>query len=125
MPNLPYYSSSATSASSPFGGISVTIPTSSGATFRALNWKPEKNTREIRRNDSNGDEADFQLRAEPSTQSGLTLQVPLASTTLPKLGDEFVVDTLTYVVTRVAPAKPEGEFWTVDIDYKSKALPAD
>lgn len=122
MPNLPYHSSTTEAASSPFGGISVTIAT---VAYRALNWNPQKSSREIRRNDSNGDEADFMLRAEPTRQSGLTLQLALASTAVPSMGAEFTVDTLTYVVTSVGQKKPEGEFWTVDIDYKAKVLPID
>lgn len=122
MPNLPYYSSSATAAASPFGGKTITI---NAVTYRALNWKPEKQTRKIRRNDANGDQAEFVLRGEPTTQSGLTLQLALSSTAVPSLGAEFTVDTLVYVVTKVGAAQPEGEFWFVDIDYESKALPAD
>lgn len=122
MPNLPYHSSSAVAASSPFGGVTLTI---NSVSYRALNWNPQKNTREIRRNDVNGDEADFMLRPEPTTQSGLTLQLALASTAVPTLGQEFTHDTLTYVITKVAPAKQEGEYWTVEIDYKSKVLPTD
>jgi hypothetical protein len=122
MPNLPYYSSSGVAASSPFGGITLTIAT---ITYRALNWKPEKNTRKIRRNDVNGDQADFILRAEPTTQSGLTLQMALATTAVPLLGAEFTVDTRIYVITKVGAAQPEGEYWSVDIDYESKVLPVD
>lgn len=122
MPNLPYYSSSGVAASAPFGGLTLTIDS---ITYRALNWKPEKNSRKIRRNDTSGDQADFTLRPEPTTQSGLTLQMALASTAVPSLGEEFTVDTLVYVITKVGAAKPEGEYWTVDIDYESKVLPAD
>ena len=122
MPNLPYHSSAAEGSSSPFGGKTLTIGSS---TYRALNWKPEKNTRKIRRNDTNGDQAEFQIRAEPTTQSGLTLQLALASTTVPSLGAEFTDNSLTYVITKVGEAHSEGEFWTVDIDYEGKALPTD
>lgn len=122
MPNLPYHSSSAVAASSPFGGVTLTI---AAVTYRALNWNPQKNTRKIRRNNTDGDQADFLLRPEPTTQSGLTLQLALASTALPTLGQEFTQDTLTYVITKVAPAKQEGEYWTVEIDYESKELPTD
>lgn len=122
MPNLPYYSSSGTAAASPFGGITLTI---NSVTYRALNWAPQKSTREIRRNDANGDEAEFQLRGEPTTQSGLMLQLALSSTAVPAMGQEFTVDSLVYVITRVSAKKPEGEFWTVEIDIKAKALPAD
>ncbi len=117
---IPYHSSSGVAASSPFGGITVTIDS---IAYRAVNWKPEKQTRKIRRNNGDGDQAEFQLRAEPTTQSGLTLQLALASTAVPEMGEEFTVDTVVYVVGKVGVAKPEGEFWTVDIDYESKVLP--
>lgn len=122
MPNLPYHSSSAVAAASPFGGVTLTI---NSITYRALNWNPQKNTREIRRNNTDGDQAEFMLRAEPTTQSGLTLQLALSSTAVPTLGQEFTQDTLVYVITKVSPTKQEGEFWTVDIDIKGKALPTD
>jgi len=123
MPNLPYNNSAAVASSTPFGGVTLTI---AAATYRALNWKPEKNTRKIRRNDTNGDQAEFMLRAEPTTQTGLTLQRALASTAVPKLAAEFTgPDSATYVITKVGEGKQEGEFWTVDIDYESKDLPTD
>jgi hypothetical protein len=122
MPNLPYHSSSAEAASSPFGGVTLTI---NAIAYRAMNWAPKRNSRKIRRNDGNGDQVEFQIRPEPTTQSGLTLQLALASTAVPSMGQEFTVDSLVYVITNVDPKKPEGEFWTVDIDYESKVLPTD
>ena len=122
MPNIPYHSSSATAASSPFGGTTVTI---ANVAYITENWKPEKNTRKIRRNATTGDQAEFMLRAEPTTQSGLTLQMALASTTVPLLASEFTVDNVVYVVTKSGAAKPADGFWFVDIDYEGKALPAD
>jgi hypothetical protein len=122
MPNIPYFSSSATAASVPFGGITITI---NAITYITENWKPEKNTREIRRNGTTGDRAEFSLRAEPTSQSGLTLQLALASTAVPSLGAEFTVDTLVYVVTKVSQSKGSDAFWFCDIDYVSKALPTD
>ena len=122
MPNIPYFSSSATAASIPFGGTTITI---NAITYITENWKPEKNTRKIRRNGTSGDQAEFMLRAEPTTQSGLTLQLALASTAVPSLGAEFTVDTLVYVVTKASASKPSEAFWFCDIDYESKVLPAD
>lgn len=118
MPNLPY-SSTATQA---FGGKVLTI---NSVSYVARNWKPEKSTREIRRNDENGDESVFMLRAEPTSQSGLTLQLATSSTATPAMGQEFTVDSLTYVITAVGKAEPQGEFHTVDISYKAKVLPTD
>jgi len=122
MPNIPYHSSSATAAASPFGGITLTI---NAITYITENWKPEKNTRKIRRNGTNGDQSEFMLRAEPSTQSGLTLQLALSSTAVPSLGAEFTVDTLVYVITKVGASKGSDAFWFTDIDYESKVLPTD
>jgi hypothetical protein len=118
MPNLPYSST----ATLPFGGKVVTI---NSVAYIARNWKPEKKTREIRRNDENGDENGFMLRAEPTSQSGLTLQLATSATAIPTMGMEFTVDTLVYVLTAVGKAEPQGEFWTVDVDYKAKVLPTD
>lgn len=119
MPNLPYSST----PTLPFGGKTVTI---TGVTYVARNWNPQKSTRKISRPDENGDEAAFMLRAEPTTQSGLELQVPLSNTTLPLLGAEFTgPDSANYVTTAVSPSYPQGEFWMVSIDYQSKALPTD
>lgn len=118
MPNLPYSST----ASLPFGGRTITI---NAVAYIARNWKPEKKTREIRRNDENGDENAFMLRPEPTSQSGLTLQLATASTAVPAMGQEFTVDALDYVVTAAGKAEAQGEFHTVDIDYKAKVLPTD
>jgi hypothetical protein len=118
MPNLPYSST----ANLPFGGKVVTI---NSVAYIARNWKPEKKTREIRRNDETGDENAFMLRVEPTSQSGLTLQLATSSTATPAMGQEFTVDTLTYVVTEVGKAESQGEFHTVDISYKAKVLPTD
>jgi len=122
MPNLPYHSSSATAASSPFGGITVTI---AAVDYRAMNWNPQKETREIPRNDVNGDEAEFMLRAMPTRQSGLRLQSALASTAVPTLGTEFTVTALVYVITKVGQPKEEGDWWAIELDYRSKILPTD
>lgn len=119
MPNLPFSST----PTLPFGGKTVTITT---VTYVARNWNPQKRARKIARNDENGDEAAFQLRADPTSQSGLTLQVPLSNTTLPLLGAEFTgPDSANYVITGVSPSYPQGEFWLVNIDYVSKTLPTD
>lgn len=123
MPNLPYNNTAAVAASTPFGGVSITIGAN---TYRALNWKPKKNSRKIRRNDTNGDQAEFMIRAEPTTQSGLNLQRALASTGVPAMGAEFTgPDGLTYLVTGTEEGKQEGEYWMIDIDYESKSLPTD
>lgn len=122
MPNLPYHSSSDTGASSPFGGISITI---GAVVFRAMNWNPKKETREIPRNTTSGDEAEFMLRAMPTRQSGLRLQCPLASTVAPLLAAEFTQDSLVYVITAVGQPKEEGDWWIIEIDIRAKLLPTD
>lgn len=118
MPNLPYSST----ASLPFGGKTITI---NSVAYIARNWKPEKKTRKLRRDDEDGDQQAFMLRAEPTSQSGLTLQLATSSTATPSMGQEFTVDTIDYVVTEVGKAENQGEFHTVDISYESKALPTD
>lgn len=118
MPNLPYSST----PTLPFGGKTITITT---VTYVARNWNPSRTSRKIRRDDENGDQAAFQLRAEPTSQSGLVLQVPLSNTVLPLMGAGFTVDSVNYVVTGVSPSYPQGEFWLVNIDYESTALPGD
>jgi hypothetical protein len=115
---LPYSSS----AGLPFGGITPTI---NGTTFVARNWAPARSSRKIRRDDENGDQAAFQLRVEPTSQSGLVLQVPLANSALPLMGNTFTVSNVNYVVTAVSPQYSQGEFWLVNIDYDSVALPSD
>lgn len=124
MPNLPYSSQ----ANQAFGGKVVTI---NATTFVARNWKPEYRTRKIRRDDENGDQAAFMLRAEPVGQTGLTLQMANANVARPYLGNTFADPddaNVSYVVTSVGPSKPQGEFHTVDIDYErvtSNGLPTD
>lgn len=118
MPNLPYSSV----ASLPFGGKTVTI---NAVAYVARNWKPEKKTRKLRRDDTNGDQEAFMLRAEPTSQSGLTLQLATGTTAVPAMGQEFTVDALVYVVTDAGKSEPQGEFHIVDISYESKVLPTD
>lgn len=122
MPNLPYISNTAVAASTPFGGVTLTI---NSVSYRALNWAPEKSTREIPRRNADGDEAEFMLRAEPTRQSGLTLQLAYANIALPTMGQNFAQDNANYVITGVGQKKPEGDWWTVDISYRAIALPTD
>lgn len=103
-------------AAAPFGGREAVI---NGIVWVLRNWKPELNTRKIRRNNTKGDEAQKMIRGEPTTQSGLILQVPLAVTAQPKPCGTFQVDGEMYVITKSAKAEEEGEFWVVEIDYES------
>jgi len=119
MANLPYSSV----ASLPFGGKVLTI---NAVSYIARNWKPEKKSRKIRKDDENGDQSAFMLRAEPTSQSGLQLQLATGTTAIPTMGTEFTgPDSLTYVILDVSPSYPQGEFWMVDISYEGKALPTD
>ncbi|HSV73460.1 MAG TPA: hypothetical protein VLH79_06850 [Chthonomonadales bacterium] len=106
-------------ARAPFGGVTLYID---GVAYRALNYKPDTASRAIRRNDSNGDQAEIMRRAEPRSQSGLTLQIATKSTALPPLFAEFTdpIDGATVmVVDKVSPSRPEGEFWVCDIDISA------
>lgn len=125
MPNLPY-SSSGTQA---FGGVVLTIST---VTYVARNWAPKKATREIIRADENGDQAAFMLRAEPTSQSGLTLQMANSNVAIPALGTVFagpspsnIAANVNYVVTGCEPSRPQGDFHVCSIDYKAVDLPTD
>lgn len=103
----------------PFGGFTLIIGETA---YRATNFKPEATTRKIRRNDSLGDQAEVMRRAEPKSQSGLTLQLATALTPAPTLFEEFTdpSDGFTvFVVTKVGVSYPEGEFWFCDIDIES------
>lgn len=109
--SLPYLSN----ANLPFSSTLLNI---NGVNYRALSWNPKKNSRKIRRDDINGDQAEFEIRKEPATWSG-TLQKPLTTTAVPTQGLTFVDPddaNTTFVITSVTPVKPLGEFHTIDID---------
>lgn len=118
MPNLPYSST----ASLPFGSRVLTI---NAITYVAQSWNPQKSTREINREDENGDENAFMLRAAVTRQSGIVLQLATSSTAVPTMGQEFTVDSLTYVITAVGKVETQGAFHTVSIDVRAKVLPTD
>lgn len=103
----------------PFGGFTLII---GGVAYRSPNFKPEATSRKIRRNDTNGDQAEVMRRAEPRAQSGLTLQLATALTPPPSQFDDFTdpSDGFTqFVITKVGVSYPEGEFWFCDIDIES------
>ena len=108
---LPYTTSDA------FGSPTLSI---GSVSYRSNGLTLPKPTREIRRDDTNGDRAEFQVRAEPISGS-VTLQLATSATTLPVGGATFTAPfgstTVTLVVTDVSPARPQGDFWTVDISY--------
>lgn len=125
MPNLPYSSVS----NQAFGGVVLTI---NSVPYVGRNWSPQKNTRKIRRDDENGDQAAFMLRAEPTSQSGLTLQLANANVAIPALGTVFsgpsasnIAANVNYVITRAEHSKPQGEFHLASVDYESVDLPTD
>ena len=108
---MPVY---ANTANHPYGGRTITIGSQA---YVALNWAPNRNTREIRRNDIAGNRSDFRLEEEPVNAS-VTLQVPNGSPgTVPTMGVTFVVDSRTYVVSAVTKNEPEGDYHTVDVSY--------
>jgi len=90
-------------------------------------------TRQIQRRDQNGDESDFMIRAEPSTNIPAKLQLATSVTTLPSLGITFLAPGqsgaggansagVACVVTDVTPKYPQGGIWYVDIKYRALSL---
>lgn len=111
------YSNIAGGASAaPYGGRTIYI---GGYAYRAMNWEPKAETREVGRPDENGDDAEFMLRKGPHRQSGLTLQLATRNTPVPPEFTEFDVDGVRYVCFAPTSARPEGDFWTCQIDYRS------
>jgi hypothetical protein len=108
-------------ARAPFGGRTIYIKT---VPYRAMNWQPKSDTREVARPDANGDDAEFMLRKGPRRQSGLTLQLASRETPIPPEFEEFTVDGARYVVIATTEARPEGDFWTCEIDYRSVSTQA-
>ncbi len=113
---VPYSST----ANLPFGSRSLTI---NSVAYIAENWAPQKAARKISRPDANGDEAAFMLRADPTSQSGLRLQLATTSTATPALGEEFTVDNVVYVISGVSKSESVGAYHSCDVSYQSKVLP--
>lgn len=109
-------------AAAPFGGRTIYID---GHAYRAMNWEPKSETREVGRPDENGDDAEFMLRKGPLRQTGLTLQLATRLTPTPREFTEFDVDGVRFVCFSPTEARPEGEFWTCQIDYRSVTPIAD
>lgn len=106
-------------AKAPFGGVTLILR--NGA-FRALNYKPVGGSRRIDRLDTNGDKAENMRRAEPKSQSGITLQIPKKDTNRPELFEEFIcpVDGQTVmVIDSIGEGREEGAFWMLDIDVSA------
>lgn len=87
---------------------------------------PERKTREIRRNDVNGDRADFQLRTEPST---LPVTLQRANTSVvqngPNLGSNNVTAFgVNWVVMSCKPRQPQGDFHRFDVVLVSETVPS-
>jgi len=111
---LPY----ASSANQPFGSRTITI---GGVTYRVQNWNPTVATRRIRRNNTDGDQSEFQIRREPADNSA-TLQLATSATTRPVGGTTFAVGAVTYVVMDVQVNEPEGEYHTVEMQYTEESI---
>lgn len=93
-------------------------------------FSPTRTTREIRRNDVNGDRSAFQLRSEPTT-----LQVTLqrANTDVAVAGPNMGTNAcsinlglanVNFVVTSVKPREPQGAFHLFDVTLVSETLPS-
>lgn len=111
---LPYSSS----ANQPFGSRTITV---GGVSYRTQNWNPTIATRRIRRNNTDGDQAEFQIRREPADNS-VTLQLATSTTSVPVGGVTFAVDAVDYVVTDVQRNQPEGDYWTVEMQFTETSV---
>lgn len=119
----------ATSVANAAAGTAIDITTDgtgtityAGASYRAMNWGPDKAPREVGRTDEVGDDGEFTIRAAPLRQSGLQLQLAQAGTPVPRSGMEFADpddSTITYVVVNVSPKYQAGEIWMCEISYRS------
>lgn len=107
------------SENQPYGGVILTIDS---VKYRAINWGPAKGTREVSRNDTQGNIADFRLEPEPVSGT-VTVQLATTSTAIPDTGDTFTVGSTTYVITSVTKNEPEGDFHSCDIGYRQSTGP--
>lgn len=85
-------------------------------------FSPVYATREIRRNDVNGDASDFQIRAEPATLT-VTLQVPNSSVTRPLLGTIANINSVNWVAVTVTPHERQGDLGTFEVTLRSATTP--
>jgi hypothetical protein len=85
-------------------------------------FAPVYPTRELRRNDQNGDQSALQIRTEPATLT-VTLQRPTTANSRPKLGEIANVDSVNWVVTSVTPHEPMGEYHTFEISLRTPTVP--
>jgi len=106
-------------ANQPTLGKTLTIET---VEYRAIRFSLSKPTREIRRNDNQGDRAEYEIHPEPITGTA-SLQLATTSTAEPARGATFTEDTVLYVITDVSPASPQGEHATVDISFTAADAP--
>jgi len=112
------------SAAQPIGSVQANI--SSVLYVVEGELAPERKTREIRRNDLNGDRSDFQLRTEPSTLS-VTLQRSSTSINAngPNLGDNTAqFFGVNWVVQTCKPRQPQGDYHRYDVTFVSETLPS-
>ena len=116
------------SSSLPIGSRSINANINSAGVTCVVEgeWAPDKKTREIRRNDVNGDASDFQIRTEP-TEFPVTLQVPNSAVLTPNLGALFVNaagDGVNYVAKMVKRREVQGGFGLFDVTLRSETTPS-
>lgn len=113
-----------TIASQPIGSANINI---SGVFYIVEGeFSPQRSTREIRRNDENGDFLGRQLRTEPSTLS-VTLQRSTTSVNSngPNMGDNSLVAFgSNWVVQSVKPRQVQGGFHLFDVTFVAETLPS-
>jgi hypothetical protein len=86
-------------------------------------FAPVYGTRELRRNDVNGDQSDLQIRTEAGTLT-VTLQQANTSMTRPLLGQIANINSANWVVVSVTPHEPQGEYGTFEISLRTPAAVA-
>ena len=83
-------------------------------------FAPVYPSRELRRNDVNGDQADLQIRTEAGTLT-VTLQRLNVAQTRPLLGHVANINSANWVVVSVTPHEPQGEYNTFEISLRTPA----
>lgn len=106
----------------PTAGTTVNIVGLVAAAVVEGEWAPARITRELRRNDVNGDLADRQLRAEPTAFTA-TIQCPNASVADPGMGNVVIESATNYIITAVKPRVAQGGYKLWELGLLSETLP--
>jgi len=85
-------------------------------------FSPVYPTRQLRRNDINGDQQDLQIRTEPGTLT-VTLQKALTSTTRPLLGEVANINAVNWVAIQVTPNELQADYATFEVQLQTPVTP--